>query len=93
MSRTVGPICRKAEPASNRVMLVPPAPKSHSATTPSAGSPGWARSAVSAATASETSAGGTPRRARSGWAKNSSLRAVARASDQYAGIAIVTGVP
>ena len=35
-------------------MLVPVAPKSHSATMPRAGRPGAARSAVSAATASDT---------------------------------------
>ena len=72
---------------------MPLAPKSHSATTPSPGNPCWVRSAVSAAAASDTNTGGIPLRVRSGWAKNSSRSAVDLASDQYAGIAMVTGVP
>ena len=74
-------------------MLVPPAPKSHRATTPFVGNPGLVRSAVSAAVASEISSGGTPLGARAGWAKNSSRSAADWRSDQYAGIAIAIGVP
>ena len=44
--RTVLPICWKLDPASARVRLVPPAPKSHNATTPCLGNPGRAFSAV-----------------------------------------------
>src|SRR6516225_259991 len=91
--RTEGPICWKFDAALARVTLVPPAPKSHRAMTPFVGNPGLARSAASAAVASETKTGGAPARAKSVWAKNSSRSAPDWASDQYAGIEMITGDP
>ncbi len=91
--RTDGPICAKSDPASLSVTVVPLAPKSHNATTPCVGKSGSVRNAVSAAVASEIRAGGTPLGAKPGWAKNSSRRAEDCSGDQYAGTAIVTGVP
>src|SRR6516225_9978583 len=91
--RTEGPICWKFDAALARVTLVPPAPKSHRAMTPFVGNPRLARSAASAAVASETKTGGAPARAKSVWAKNSSRSAPDWASDQYAGIEMITGDP
>ena len=54
-TRTVSPIGASFAAASTSVMLVPLPPKSHSTITPADGSPGFERSAVSAAVASDTS--------------------------------------
>ncbi|CAM3148317.1 hypothetical protein MYSI104531_21015 [Mycobacterium simiae] len=91
--RTGAAIWAKPDSASLSVTVVPLAPKSHNAITPLVGKLGSARSAVSAAVASEISAGGTPFGASPGWAKNSSRSAADLSCGQYAGTAMVTGVP
>ncbi|ORC08039.1 hypothetical protein B4U45_16975 [Mycobacterium persicum] len=80
--RNVGPIWRRFEPASAKVTLVPPAPKSHSATTPLVGHPGLACSAASEAVASEITVAGTPSGANAGWLSSAPRSAANWPSDQ-----------
>ena len=74
-------------------MLVPLPPKSHSATTPPAGSPGAVCSAVNAARESGISAAGTPSGARLGRPRSAPRSAPTVAGPQCAGTAITTGEP
>ena len=87
------PMMARPAAASARVMLVPPPPKSHSNTTPSAGSPGAARSPASAALESGTSVAGTPPGDRPGFARNALRSAPTTPGPQCAGTAMVTGSP
>ena len=94
MKRTVSPTVRPVA-ASASVIELPLPPKSHSATTPAAGSPGWTANAASAAVASEMSVGGTPPGASAGLVRSAPRRAPTAAGPQYAGTATtaVAGAP
>src|ERR1700739_1241625 len=87
MGAKSGPLDR---PASASVMPVALPPKSSSATTPARGSPGLVFSAPSAATASDTSVGGTPLGDRFGLVRNIARRAPSTAGPQWEGTAITT---
>ena len=86
--RVVSSIGSNDDAASANVMLVPPPPKSSSATTPCGLSPELACSAVSEATASDTSRAGIPLGARLGLARIAVRSAHSVDVPQCAGTAI-----